>query len=116
MERTGRMRRLSSTLGWLLLGSITLSLGTVVAGQRPLPPAETIRLGHDLSRLHDWLDAVDRHVPGQADAAATLVGSWSIRQLETAFFDLKALLLLVRSPDGDLKLPRQVRAFSRREL
>jgi tetratricopeptide (TPR) repeat protein len=110
------MRRLASTLGCLLLASIALAPGTVLAGQPALQPAQTIRVGHDLSRLQSWLDAADRHVPGQADAAALLVGSWSIRQLETVFFDLTALLRLVRSSDADLRLPRPVRAFSPREL
>jgi hypothetical protein len=113
------MRPRAFTVACLLVGTLALSPGSVVAGQFSIDAPEslqTIRLGHDLSRLQTWLDASDRHLPGQADAAATLVGSWSIRQLETAFFDLKALLQVVTSPDGGLKLPRAVRAFNRREL
>ena len=110
------MLRFASMGRWLLLGFIALAPVTVVAGQPPLQPEETIRLGHDLVRLHTWLDSSSRHVPGQADAAAMLVGSWSIRQLEAVFYDLKALLQLVSSPEGGLRLPRAVPAFSASEL
>jgi tetratricopeptide (TPR) repeat protein len=42
-----------------------------------------------LSRVINWRMAVDRHVPGQPDASATMIGSWPTIDLETIIFIIK---------------------------
>ena len=58
-----------------------------------------VRPVHDLLRLREWTDAVDRHHPGEPDAAAIGVGAWSQAELEVLFLDLRALLQVITTPD-----------------
>src|SRR6185369_2385141 len=93
-----RMQRRGPAGRCLVLVLLTLVAPTVAAVQRrslpvPVPPtAMRGQLGHDPARLRTWLAAASRHLPGQADAAAVLVGSWTIPQLETIYFDFTALI------------------------
>jgi tetratricopeptide (TPR) repeat protein len=95
-----------------------LTLVARIAAADPQLPSSALRvkLGHDLPRLRTWLDAAARHLPGQNDQAAVLVGSWTIPQLETVYFDFTALVQLVARPDGKPKLPAMVRAITAAEM
>jgi hypothetical protein len=48
-----------------------------------------------VDRLREWLSAVDRHEPGQRDAPAIELGSWSRSELEALYPDVIALLELI---------------------
>jgi tetratricopeptide (TPR) repeat protein len=87
----------------------------LLAGPVPPQPQPALRLAHDLPRLREWIDAVDRHNPGQPDVAAIGVGSWSRAQLEVLFVDLKSLLQVITTPDRR-RFPRALRDFTLPEL
>ncbi len=57
---------------------------------------------------------IDRHEPGQTDAAALTAVSWSRPQLEGLFVDVHTLLELINS--GKVKVPPGVPSFSPEEL
>jgi hypothetical protein len=98
----------------LLLGALVVApvgYPRAHAMQQPRPPAP----GHDLSRLRAWIDAVDRHLPGQRDAAAAEVGSWSRAELEVLLLDFDALLHLITTSERP-KFPRANRDFTLAEL
>jgi tetratricopeptide (TPR) repeat protein len=109
---TRSLIRLQSTL---LLAVLIIAAGDAVASPVPPRPQSVLRQAHDLPRLREWIDAVDRHTPGQADVAATDVGSWSRAQLEVLFLDLKSLLQVIVTPDRQ-KFPRALRDFTPQEL
>src|SRR5216117_1851102 len=90
-----------------LLVIVVGATATKLVAQAP----SVTRLPHDLSRLHEWIDAVDRHNPGERDVSAIGVGSWSRSQLEVLVFDLKALLQLIANPEKP-SFPRATRAFT----
>jgi tetratricopeptide (TPR) repeat protein len=106
------MGRRRSTGRCLALALLTLSAQIAAADPQPARG----QLAHDLSRLRIWLDAADRHLPGQADPPAVLVGSWTIPQLETVYVDFTALLQIVARPDEKPKRPGTVRAMTPSEL
>src|ERR1700682_6060138 len=116
---TTSLARLRSSL--LVAVLVVVAAGDALAargllgGAVPPQPQPTLRLGHDVPRLREWIDAVDRHIPGQPDAAAIGVGSWSRAQLEVLFLDLKALLQLITTPDKQ-RFPRALRDFTLEEL
>jgi tetratricopeptide (TPR) repeat protein len=60
----------------------------LLAQPRPQP-------SHDLSRLRDWVAAVNRHKAGTPDAEALAVASWSRQQLDVLVGDAHALLKLL---------------------
>ena len=99
----------------LLLGALVIAaVGDTRA--HPLPPQrQPSAPAHDLSRLRDWIDAVDRHLPGQRDAAAAEVGTWSRAELEVLLLDFDALLQLITAPERP-KFPRANRDFTPAEL
>ncbi len=101
-----------------LLLAVALIVVTTAAAAAQSPsgrsPSAT-RIDHDLGRLRAWIDAIHRHLPATESSAATLVASWSRRELEMLLFDLKALLHVIVRPDSS-KFPRGVRAFSGTEL
>jgi hypothetical protein len=109
---TRSLIRLQSTL---LLAVLIIAAGDAVASPVPPRPQSVLRQAHDLPRLREWIDAVDRHTPGQADVAATDVGSWSRAQLEVLFLGLKSLLQVIVTPDRQ-KFPRALRDFTPQEL
>jgi hypothetical protein len=109
---TRSLIRLQSTL---LLAVLIIAAGDAVASPVPPRPQSVLRQAHDLPRLREWIDAVDRHTPGQADVAATDVGSWSRAQLEVLFLDLKSLLQVIVTPDRQ-RFPRALRDFTPQEL
>jgi tetratricopeptide (TPR) repeat protein len=111
---TRSLARLRSSL--LVAALVVVAAGDVAArGPVPPQPRPALRLGHDVPRLREWIDAVDRHNPGQPDVAAIAVGSWSRAQLEVLFLDLKALLQLITTPDKQ-RFPRALRDFTLQEL
>jgi tetratricopeptide (TPR) repeat protein len=117
---TTSLVRLQSSL--LLAALVVAAAGDAPAARgepaaRPVPPQpqSALRLAHDLPRLREWIDAVDRHTPGQADVAATGVGSWSRAQLEVLFLDLKSLLQVIVAPDRR-RFPRAIRDFTPPEV
>jgi tetratricopeptide (TPR) repeat protein len=109
------MQRRGSAARCLALVLLTCSAQIAVSPPRPLLAAD-YQLGHDLPLLRAWLDAADRHLPGQADAPAVLVGSWSIPQLETVYFDFTALVQVLARPDAKPKLLKMVRGVTQAEL
>jgi tetratricopeptide (TPR) repeat protein len=61
--------------------------------------------------LREWLAAVNGHEPGLRDASAIAVGSWSRRELEALYPDVRALVeLMTRS--GKVPSRRAVGLFS----
>lgn len=100
-----------------LLLAVALAFGVGVSAVTPLsqPGRPTARRSPDLARLREWLDAVDRHTPGERDSSAIAVGSWSKSELEGAIFDLKALLQLVLRGDK-ARFPPVTRPFAASEL
>jgi tetratricopeptide (TPR) repeat protein len=110
------MRRQRLAGRCLVVALLTLAAPIAAAGQRPLQPAVRTQLTHDLPHLRAWLDAADRHLPGLDDAAAVLVGSWTIGQLETVYFDFTVLVQLVVKPDAKPKFPAFVRSMTPAEL
>jgi hypothetical protein len=99
----------------VLAGLVVVAVSDTLAGPVPPQPQSAPRLGHDLQRLREWIDAVDRHNPGQPDVAAMAVGSWSRAQLEVLLLDLKSFLQLIATPDRR-RFPRAVRDFTLPEL
>jgi tetratricopeptide (TPR) repeat protein len=114
-------RSLARLQSSLLLAALVVAAGDALAARGPLAgplppqPQSALRLAHDLPRLREWIDAVDRHNPGQPDAAAMRVASWSRAQLEVLFLDIKALLQLITTPDRQ-RFPRALRDFTLPEL
>jgi tetratricopeptide (TPR) repeat protein len=99
----------------VLAALVVVAVGDTPASPVPPQPRSALRLAHDLPRLREWIDAVDRHIPDQADVAAIGVASWSRAQLEVLFLDVKALLQLITTPDRP-RFPGGVRAFTLPEL
>lgn len=64
------------------------------AAQRVAPEPSVL----GIQRLRQWLDSVERHEPGKADASALEVDSWSRRELEQLFADVHALLEQIDRP------------------
>jgi len=99
----------------LLAALVVVAVGHTAASPVSPQPQPARRTAHDLSRLREWIDAVDRHIPGQSDAAARGVGLWSRAQLEVLFVDFESLLQLIAAPDRP-RFPRALRAFTLPEL
>lgn len=95
--------------------NITLSRSTVAAEGRCARNPETQELDENvvaafsvnppLTRLLQWLVAVDHHVPGCADVAASAVAGWSRENLDTLVDDVAALSTFLQ----------QVQAFETRD-
>ena len=114
-SEVARMQRHGPAGRCLVLAVLTVS-PHVVAAQRPPLPAARVQLRHDLSRLRTWLDAAERHLPGQDDAPAVLVGSWTIPQLETVFVDFTTLTQIIARPNEKPKRPAMARALTHAEF
>jgi hypothetical protein len=66
---------------------------------RPSPALQVPKvLAHRITLLRDWVAAVERHVPGELDAAAMSLVSWSRDDVETAWLDVQALIAIVARP------------------
>jgi tetratricopeptide (TPR) repeat protein len=63
----------------------------------PVPPV----VSHRVSILRDWVNAVERHTPGEADAAALMPAAWSRDDLQAAWIDVQVLIALLRNHDAD---------------
>ena len=70
---------------------------------------------HNIDNVRAWLEAVERHIPGDVDAAARTTGSWSGDDLDMLIVDVNALVQLV-VPSGGPLLPRTVRGYTANEL
>jgi tetratricopeptide (TPR) repeat protein len=92
---------------------LVAGVGQVLAGQ-VVPPASSKR-ATDVPRLQRWVDFAERHLPGQTDAAALEVASWSRLQLETLLRDFKALVQLIGQPTL-VKQPRWAAPFTPLDL
>ncbi len=101
-------------VAWLLLVLVVVAVGDTFADAVPPQSASAPQPAHDLPRLREWIDAVDRHIPGQPDGAAIDVASWSRAELEGLVLDLQSLLQLITTPDRP-RFPRALRAFTPRE-
>ena len=88
-----------------------MAAANLLAIQAPARRQLPLELAHDLPRLRAWIDAVARHLPGQPDAAASAVASWSKAQLEVLLLDFTSLLRLLAAPDKP-RFPRALRAFT----
>ena len=55
---------------------------------------------HSIAVVREWVTAVERHVPGEADAPARSVAAWSHDDLQAAWIDVQALLAVVRNRDA----------------
>lgn len=77
---------------------IVLAIGAVFSATavspRPLypqaPPA--------IEQFERWMAAIERHVPGTADAPAVTVSSWSMQELGRLLVDVRTLAALVAQP------------------
>jgi tetratricopeptide (TPR) repeat protein len=50
-----------------------------------------------IDRLEKWLDAVERHKPGEADASFDEIRPWGPQEVDELLIDLNALLILIRN-------------------
>jgi hypothetical protein len=50
-----------------------------------------------IDRLEKWLDAVERHKPGEADASVGEIKPWGPQEVDELLIDLNTLLVLMRN-------------------
>jgi tetratricopeptide (TPR) repeat protein len=99
----------------LAVGLIVVATSAAAAQSRSGRSPSATRIEHDLGRLREWFDAVHRHQPATPSSAATLVASWSRRELEVLLLDFKAFLHMIVRPESS-KFPRGVRSLNGPEL
>ena len=66
----------------------------------PQPAPETWR-----PKVEAWVAAVESHVPGRADAAATAIGRWLNSDISRVMPRIEALLELLTRPLGEPRIP-----------
>ena len=92
----GRMRR--SILAVIVVGAaMTSGAGAQPRRSGISSPRATIDATKEhVDQLERWLEAIDTHEPGEADAALDEVASWSTGDLRMLWADVKALTTLLR--------------------
>src|SRR6185503_2448756 len=70
---------------------------------------------HNIDNVKRWLDAGERHSPGEVDSPLRTAGAWADDDLDTLIVDVNALVQLVVRSGGPL-LPRTVRGFTADEM
>jgi hypothetical protein len=64
----------------------------------PPPAAPPARGGWDPARLEQWLDAVERHVPGEVDGPLAGAAGWAESDLRQLWVDVQVLLQVAATP------------------
>ncbi len=111
----------------MIAARIALAVSLAGQAQPPvlqpgLPPAPIV--SHRVAVLRDWVSAVRRHRPGEADPAALSLDTWSREQVEGAWIDTQVLVHLLRRPAANaftarpsgrvIAIPREDREALRR--
>jgi hypothetical protein len=86
---------------------LPLSVAVCLAGLAPAVHAQSDRAPRlsRIERLERWVQAVERHVPGEQDAALQSLDSWTANDLADVKVTFNAVLQLMRDP--------RVRTFTR---
>lgn len=93
---TGLFPRVQAPL--LLMVLLALLMPPCASAQVPaLPPSVVV--GHRVTVLREWVDAVLRHIPGEADAALLVTSTWTAEDLRDAWLDVNILNALLRDPN-----------------
>lgn len=79
-----------------LVLALVIALGAA-PGASGLQEAEV----HPLALLGQWLSAIERHQPGEADAAVLAAAAWSRSDLRQLSSDIQVLVAVVRNPASD---------------
>jgi tetratricopeptide (TPR) repeat protein len=90
-------RSSSGTAGIIVacaLAGLVAAAPLAMAGQRNTANVADLRF----ARLEQWLKAVMRHQPGEADEAARLVASWSDADVRTLRIDINVVEQIMRAP------------------
>ena len=76
--------------------SVQAAASHMPQGQLAKPPVQESYRGVTIGRLEKWLDAIDRHKPGEADASFDQIRPWGPQEVDELLIDLNALLTLMR--------------------
>jgi tetratricopeptide (TPR) repeat protein len=84
-------------IAWSIITLVTVYSVRTVASH--MPEAQLAKSYRDLAidRLENWLDAIDRHKPGEADASFDEIRPWGPQEFDELLIDLNALLILMRN-------------------
>jgi tetratricopeptide (TPR) repeat protein len=89
---------------WLIVTLAILLGGEAATLSAASPPSGTVA-GQEsyrdvtIGRLERWLDAIERHRPGEADGSFDEIKPWGPQEVDELLIDLNALLILMRD-DG----------------
>jgi uncharacterized protein (DUF1697 family) len=90
------VRKIAALLAKPLL-VLALTMPLALDAQVPALPAPPI-VAHRVTVLRDWVDAVLRHRPGEADAALLVTSTWNGEDLRDVWLDVNVLNALLRRP------------------
>jgi hypothetical protein len=79
----------------VVLSGVLVFAASAAGVQQSMPLGAPDRI----ERLRAWLEAVDRHEPGEPDESLLRVASWDRATLWRVWIDLGAIVSLVREPD-----------------
>jgi tetratricopeptide (TPR) repeat protein len=77
--------------------SVQTAAANMPQGQQPKLPIEESYRDVTIGRLEKWLDAIERHKPGEADASVSEIRPWGPQEVDEMLIDLNALVTLMRN-------------------
>jgi tetratricopeptide (TPR) repeat protein len=89
---------------WIVWSVVTLvAVYSVQAAASNMPQGQLVKLPVQesyrdvtIGRLEKWLDAIERHKPGEADASFNEIRPWGPQEVDELLIDLDTLLILMR--------------------
>jgi tetratricopeptide (TPR) repeat protein len=77
--------------------SVQAAASNMPQGQLAKLPVQESYRDVTIGRLEEWLDAVNRHKPGEADASVGEIRPWGPQEVDELLIDLNTLLVLMRN-------------------
>jgi hypothetical protein len=77
--------------------SVQAAASNMLQGQLAKLPVQESYRDVTIGRLELWLDAVNRHKPGEADASVGEIRPWGPQEVDELLIDLNTLLVLMRN-------------------
>src|SRR4029450_5536792 len=86
-----------SVVTLVAVSSVQAAASNMPQGQLAKLPVQESYRDVTIGRLEKWLDAIERHKPGEADASFNEIRPWGPQEVDELLIDLSTLLVLMRN-------------------
>jgi tetratricopeptide (TPR) repeat protein len=91
-----------TSIAWSVVTLVAIHSVQIAASNMPQGQLAKLQLQKSyrdvtIDRLEKWLDAVERHKPGEADASVGEIKPWGPQEVDELLIDLNTLLVLMRN-------------------